>query len=187
MWNIRSMCINGLHQWSYSKCVQHCTAASVGSIKMWDELLQRSWWSAGCISANSSIERSQRPPHSSLRGDVHQHLSFDAHIKHWCKTSFFQKRKSPDSGPRSLSQMQKLVHVFVSSRLDSCNAFLIRIPGKGTQTPQSIQKSTAGVLMRMGKHDHVPFSFHCLPVTQRIHYKLCLLTYQCLCGTSPPT
>ena len=116
-------------------------------------------------------------------------LTFDTHIKHLCKTSFYHLRNIAKLRPTlSLSDAEKLVHAFVSSRLDYCNALLIGIPSKSIQKLQYIQNSAARILMRVRKFDHItPIleSLHWLPVELRIQYKISLLTHQCLHGNAP--
>ena len=89
----------------------------------------------------------------------------------------------------SLPDAEKLVHAFVSSRLDYCNALLIGIPSRGLQRLQYIQNSAARILMRVRKYDHItPIlqSLHWLPVSSRIEYKIALLAHQCVHGHAPP-
>ena len=117
-------------------------------------------------------------------------LQLEEHIKHLCKTSFFHLRNiSKLRSTLSLPDAEKLVHAFVSSRLDYCNALLIGIPTKSIQRLQCIQNSAARILMRVRKYDHItPIlrSLHWLPITLRIDYKISLLTHQCLYGNAPP-
>ena len=116
-------------------------------------------------------------------------LNFDTHIKHLCKTALYHLRNIAKLRQSlTLADAEKLVHAFVSSRLDYCNALLIGIPGKSIQRLQYIQNSAARVLMRVRKHDHItPIlkSLHWLPVSLRIEYKVSLLTHQCLHGLAP--
>ncbi|XP_051237026.1 lathosterol oxidase-like isoform X1 [Dicentrarchus labrax] len=102
-------------------------------------------------------------------------LTFEAHINHLCKTSFNHLRNISTLRPiLSLSAAEKLVHAFVSSRLNYCNALLIGIPGKSLQRLQYIQNSAARILMRVQKHEHITpilHSLHWLPVSTRIEYK----------------
>ena len=117
------------------------------------------------------------------------HLTFDSHIKHLCKTSFFHLRNIARLRPTlTLPDAEKLVHAFVSSRLDYCNALLIGIPSQSIQKLQYIQNSAARILMRVRKYEHITpilHSLHWLPVSSRIEYKVCLLTHQCTHGNAP--
>ena len=103
------------------------------------------------------------------------HLSFEHHITHICKTSFFHLRNIAKLRP-SLSRpaAERLIHAFVTSRLDYCNALLIGIPGKSLQRLQYVQNSAARVLMRVRKHDHItPIlrTLHWLPIHLPIEFK----------------
>ena len=116
-------------------------------------------------------------------------LTFHPHIKHLVKTSFFHLKNIARLRPTlTLPDAEKLVHAFISSRLDYCNALLIGTPGKSIQRLQYIQNSAARVLMRVRKYDHITpilHSLHWLPVSSRIEFKVCLLTHQCIHGNAP--
>lgn len=109
------------------------------------------------------------PTSSTLSSDPH--LSFATHIHHL-----------------SLRDAKKLVHTFVSSRLDYCNALVFRIPGGSLRRLQHIQNSAAGILMRVRKYEHItPILqiLHWLPIHLCIEYNLCVLTHQCIHGNAP--
>ena len=118
------------------------------------------------------------------------HLNYETHIKHLCKTSFFHLKNIAKLRPTlTLPDAEKLVHAFVSSRLDYCNALLIGTPSKSLQKLQYIQNSAARVLMRVRKYEHITpilHSLHWLPITSRTEYKITLLTHQCIHGNAPP-
>ncbi|CAM4527022.1 unnamed protein product [Leuciscus chuanchicus] len=66
-------------------------------------------------------------------------LTFEAHINHLCKTSFYHLHNISKLHPiLTLSDAEKLVHAFVSSRLEYCNALLIGIPRKSLQRLQTV-------------------------------------------------
>jgi len=83
-------------------------------------------------------------------------LYFEAHIKSVCQTSFFHLTniarlisylKMPDT--------EKLMHVFISSRLDYCHSLFICLPAKSLQNLQYVQNRAAQVLTKTKKIEHV--------------------------------
>ncbi|XP_062404806.1 uncharacterized protein LOC134095354 [Sardina pilchardus] len=130
------------------------------------------------------------PSVTNLGVKMDPHLTFEAHIKHLCKTSFFHLKNIAKLRPSlTLPDAEKLVHAFISSRLDYCNALLIGIPSKNIQQLQYIQNCAARILMRVRKFQHITPIFktlHWLPVQFRIEYKVSLLSHQCLHGSAPP-
>ena len=117
-------------------------------------------------------------------------LTFETHIKSLCQKSFYHLKNISKLRPMlSKAAAERLVHAFVSSRLDYCNALLVGIPAKHLQKLQYIQNSAARILTRKRKYDHItPIleELHWLPITYRIDYKVSLLTHQCLYGNAPP-
>ncbi|TKS65387.1 hypothetical protein D9C73_028345 [Collichthys lucidus] len=117
------------------------------------------------------------------------HLTFETHIKHLCKISFYHLRNIAKLRPNlTLPDCEKLVHAFVSSRLDYCNALLIGTHSKHLHQLQLVQNSAARILMRVRKSEHITpilHSLHWLPISTRIKYKISLLTHQCIYGNAP--
>nr|XP_055058719.1 uncharacterized protein LOC129442564 [Misgurnus anguillicaudatus] len=117
-------------------------------------------------------------------------LTFEAHVNNLSRSSYFHLRNIAKLRPTlTLADAEKLVHAFVSSRLDYCNALVIGIPAKSCQKLQYVQNSAARILMRVRKYDHItPIlkTLHWLPVSSRIEYKVTLLTYKCIYGDAPP-
>ncbi len=83
----------------------------------------------------------------------------------------------------SVSDAEKLVHAFMTSRLDYCNALLGGCPASSINKLQIVQNAAARVLTRSRKYDHItPIlqSLHWLPIKFRISYKILLLAYKAL-------
>ncbi|KAI5630481.1 hypothetical protein C0J50_7643, partial [Silurus asotus] len=87
-----------------------------------------------------------------------------------------------------ISDAEKLVHAFMTSRINYCNALLGGCPASLINKLQLVQNAAARVLTRSRKYDHITpilSSLHWLPDKFRIDYKLLLLTYKTLNGLSP--
>ncbi len=87
-----------------------------------------------------------------------------------------------------VSDTEKLVHAFMTSRLDYCNALLGGCPASSINKLQVVQNAAARVLTRSRKYDHItPIlqSLHWLPIKFRISYKILLLAYKALNGLAP--
>ena len=92
-----------------------------------------------------------------------QDLSFNSHIKQTSRTAFFHLRNiTKIRRILSKTDAEKLIHAFVTSRLDYCNSLLSGCPNKS-----------------------VLASLHWLPVKFRIEFKILLLTYKALHGQAP--
>mgnify|MGYP001552403918 CR=1 FL=1 len=76
---------------------------------------------------------------------------------------------------------EKLVHAFVTSRLDCNNSVLYGTAEYLMDKLQLIQNNAARVITQKKKHDHITstlMSLHWLPVRYRIQYKVLLLAYK---------
>ncbi len=83
---------------------------------------------------------------------------------------------------------ERLVHAFVTSRLDCCNSLLYGMPSSEIAKLQRVQNSAARLVTRSKKYEHIsPIlrNLHWLPIHQRINYKIALLTFKAIHGMSP--
>ena len=119
-----------------------------------------------------------------------QDMSFQPHIKLISRTAFFHLRNIKKVRHiLSQNDAEKLVHAFVTSRLDYCNALLSGCPSKSLNSLQLVQNAAARILTGTGRRDHITpslASLHWLPVKYRIEFKTLLLTYKALNSLAPP-
>ena len=88
----------------------------------------------------------------------------------------------------STAATEKVIHAFLSSRLDNGNSLLYGLPTIQIQRLQRIQNTAARILTRTKKHEHISpvlKSLHWLPISKRIEYKILTLTFKCLHSLAP--
>ncbi len=116
-------------------------------------------------------------------------LSFENHISHVTKTVFFHLRNITKlRNMLTVSDAEKLVHAFMTSRLDYCNALLGGCPASSINKLPIVHNAVARVLSRSRKYDHItPIlqSLHWLPIMFRISYNILLLAYKALNDLTP--
>ncbi|CAM4727630.1 unnamed protein product [Leuciscus chuanchicus] len=117
-------------------------------------------------------------------------LTFKPQFRHITKTAFFHLRNIARLRPTlSTSAAETLIHAFITSRLDYCNSLLYGLPSSVLQKLQYVQNSAARLLTHTRSRDHITpvlQQLHWLPVQQRIHYKVLLITYKALNNLAPP-
>ncbi len=81
-----------------------------------------------------------------------------------------------------------LIHAFMTSRLDYCNALLGGCFARLINKLQMVQNAAARVLTRTRKYDHISpvlSTLHWLPIKHCIDLKILLITYESLIGLAP--
>lgn len=116
-------------------------------------------------------------------------LNFNSHIKSITSAAFYHlKNIAKIKGIVSKPDLERLIHAFVSSRLDYCNGLLTGLSKRAVRQLQYIQNAAARVLTKTRKYEHISpvlRSLHWLPVAQRIDFKAALLVYKSLHGLAP--
>ncbi len=116
-------------------------------------------------------------------------LSFKKHISIVTKTAYYHLRNiSTVRDILSPSDSEKLVHAFVTSRLDYCNSVFAGLPKSSIKHLQRVQNAAARMLTRCKIRNHITptlSSLHWLPVSFRIEFKILLIVFKCLHGTAP--
>ncbi len=83
-------------------------------------------------------------------------LSFEKHVSSICKTAFFHLKYISELQPMlSMSNAEMLIHVFMTSRLDYCDALLGGCSARLINKLQMVQNAAARVLTRTRKYDHI--------------------------------
>ena len=120
---------------------------------------------------------------------IDSHLTMSTHIKNVCQTALISLR--------SIARLRKyldrptterLVHAFISSRLDSCNSLLYGLPDSDIVKLQHVQNSAARLVVGARRRDHITpilHDLHWLPVRKRILFKILLMVYKSLSDLAP--
>ncbi|KAI2646322.1 UDP-N-acetylmuramoylalanine--D-glutamate ligase [Labeo rohita] len=87
-----------------------------------------------------------------------------------------------------MSNAETLIHVFMTSRLDYCNALLGGCSAHLINKLQLVQNAADRVLTRTKKYDHISpvlSTLHWLPIKHCIDFKILLITCKALNGLAP--
>ncbi|KAL9951157.1 hypothetical protein ACROYT_G043774 [Oculina patagonica] len=124
-----------------------------------------------------------------LEVTLDQCLTMSTHVSNLCKSaSFALKRIGNIRQYLDQPSTEKLVHAFVSSKLDYCNSLLYGLPDKEISKIQRVQNSAARLITRTRRADRItPIlrELHWLPVRKRIIFKILLLTFKVLNDLAP--
>ena len=116
-------------------------------------------------------------------------MSMQSHVTAICQAAHLQLRNIGRIRKSvSFEATEKLVHAFVTSRLDCCNAMLYGLPVAQIKRLQHMLHIAARILSITPSSASVTpvlKNLHWLPVTQRIQYKILLLTFKALHGFAP--
>ena len=139
-----------------------------------------------------NIGNSEISPSASIRNlgvVMDKFAKMDLHIKQITSAAYFQLYSIGKVKPYlSKSALERLVHALITSKLDYCNGLLYGLPSSLVQRVQRVQNSAARLITGTRKFDHITpvlKSLHWLPVTQRIKFKIILLTFKALHGLAP--
>ena len=110
-------------------------------------------------------------------------------INQICKSAYFAlHRIGKIRGLLDQSSTEKLVHAFVSSRLDYCNSILYGSTSHELQKLQSVQNAAARLVTLSKRCEHITpilYDLHWLPIKERIKFKILLLIQKILFDSAP--
>uniref|UniRef100_A0A8C1LY92 Reverse transcriptase domain-containing protein n=1 Tax=Cyprinus carpio TaxID=7962 RepID=A0A8C1LY92_CYPCA len=116
-------------------------------------------------------------------------FKLDKQINLVVKSCFYQLRQlSKVKSFVSFTDFERVIHAFISSRLDYCNSLYVGIGEASLTRLQRVQNAAARLLTGTRKRDHITpilVSLHWLPVRFRIDFKILLLVFKSLNNTAP--
>ena len=98
------------------------------------------------------------------------------HVDNVVRSCFFQIRQLRSVRRSSTGEaLRTLVHAFISSRVDYCNALLYGVADGVLRRLQSVLHAAARLITGIRRFDHITptlrDTLHWLPISQRITYK----------------
>ena len=126
------------------------------------------------------------PSHSvrSLGVTLDRHLQMSQHVNMLCKSAFFSlKNISKIRKFLDRDNTERLVHAFISSKIDYCNSILIGLPNEEIDKIQRVQNAAARLISGTKKYASITpilIKLHWLPVIARIEYKILLTVFKSL-------
>ncbi len=116
-------------------------------------------------------------------------LKFDKQISTVFKTIFFHLRVLVKVKPfLSFKDFERVIHAFISSRLDYCNSLYMGINQASLNQHKMVQNAAARLLTGVRKRKHITpvlINLHWLPIHYRIDFKVLLLVFKALNGLTP--
>lgn len=120
---------------------------------------------------------------------IDSNLTMTNHINNICKQAYISIRNIGRIRKYlDMESCKKIVHAFITSKIDSCNSLLAGLPDYEISKLQSIQNTAARLVSRCKKDDpidNILFELHWLPVKYRIDFKILILVYKALHNQAP--
>jgi hypothetical protein len=135
------------------------------------------------------VDVDARPSAQNLGCVWDQAMDMEAHVSRVCTVCYFHLHNlSAIRGSLTREAAEKLVHAFVTSRLDSCNAILFNLPKSLISKLQRVQNTAARIVTRASRYASITailHDLHWLPIQARIEFKICALTWKALHDRAP--
>ena len=116
-------------------------------------------------------------------------LGFRNHIKSVSKKSFLILRNFRSIRNHfSKAGFETLMHAFVTTRVDYCNALYTGLPSISLRPLQLVQNYAARLILKKNRFSRATpllIELHWLPISKRIDFKILLITYKCNNNLAP--
>ena len=111
-------------------------------------------------------------------------MSMLPQVNNACKSAFYYLRTISRIRKYLSTQTSEILnYALVTSKLDHCNSLPYNVPKNVIKKLQSVQNAAARLITRSRKCDHITpilLDLHWLPVSERIKFKILLLTFKAL-------
>ena len=105
-----------------------------------------------------------------------ENATCSSHVSNICRAAFHSLyRIGKIRHLLNRASTERLIHAFITSRLDFCNSLLHHLPQNLTHKLQRIQNAAARLITLSKKHDHITpilIELHWLPVPKRTEFKI---------------
>lgn len=109
-------------------------------------------------------------------------LSMEHHVNTVCRSAYMHLHNLHKIKPYLDNiSLERLIHAFITTKLDYGNAVLLGYPQTLLQKLQRVQNSAARMLTGTSRYQHITpvlYDLHWLPVVQRIHFKVAVLLFK---------
>ena len=116
-------------------------------------------------------------------------LCMEDQINATCRSAFYHLRNiSKIRTYLDRSSAEKIIHAFVTSRLDYCNSLLYGVSQSLLERLQRVQNMAARIITGTSKYEHITpvlQALYWLPVRSRIQYKIYTIVYKYLHNIAP--
>ena len=116
-------------------------------------------------------------------------FNMENHITSVCQSCYFHLRNIGTIRPYLTNEIAaQIIHSFVTSKLDYCNALLYGLTEKSLSRLKKIQNTAVRIITRCNKWDNITphlKTLHWLPVHLRIDFKILLTTFKILNDLAP--
>ncbi|XP_015778772.1 PREDICTED: uncharacterized protein LOC107356669 [Acropora digitifera] len=116
-------------------------------------------------------------------------FTMNAQVTKTCKAGFFYLHNICRIRKFLTQEItEKLIHAFVTSRLDYCNSLLYGLPSNLLAKLQRVQNAAARLIHRAPRFCHITpllVDLHWLDIKSRIDFKIILLTFKAIHGQAP--
>ena len=116
-------------------------------------------------------------------------MNLEFHVKKITQSCFYHLRNiAKIKSILTTQDLEKIIHAFVSSRLDYCNGLYSTLSSSSIHRLQLIQNTAARILTNTTRRAHITpvlAALHWLPIKSRIDFKILLITYKALHDLAP--